>query len=159
MFPTVRVKVKQFGSPRSKIDRSIRTKREWKKERKRECVWHTFISLHTRMRGWKCLSVCLFVHLSIWLFVCFSVSSQNKWKQNKMKQNKTKTKQKQNKTICLFLVCFPVSVFVSFRPRVSLSFSRLTDWQTYFKFWKIARDFNISLIKTKRKPKIFLFLF
>ena len=28
MFPTVRVKVKQFGSPRSKIDRSIRTKRE-----------------------------------------------------------------------------------------------------------------------------------
>ena len=130
MFPTVRVKVKQFGSPRSKIDRSIRTKREWKKERKRECVWHTFISLHTRMRGWKCLSVCLFVHLSIWLFVCFSVSSQNKMKtkQNETKQNKNNTKTKQNNlSVSRLFPRFCLRVLPSSCLPVLLPTDRLTD--------------------------------
>ena len=148
MFPTVRVKVKQFGSPRSKIDRSVRTKREWKKERKRECVWHTFISLHTRMRGWKCLSVCLFVHLSIWLFVCFSVSSQNKMKtkQNETKQNKNKTKTKQNKT--KQSVCFSsVSPFLSSCPSVLVSPCPSPDWQT---------DRLIS--NSEKSPVILIFL-
>ena len=99
----------QFNSPRSKIDRSIRTKREWKKERKSVSYIHFNTYTHERVKMFVCLSVCLPVCLFVYLFVCLFLSKQ--------KQNKTKTK---TKTKTWVLVHF-----------LTWHSDRLTDWQTY----------------------------
>ena len=108
----------QFNSPRSKIDRSIRTKREWKKERKSVSDIHSFHYIHAWEGKNVCLFVCLFACLFVCLFICLFVSFKTKTKQNKNKdKNKTKTK---TKTKTWVLVHF-----------LTWHSDKLTDWQTY----------------------------